>query len=67
MCESSVYIRKSNEDGKDELLMEDVAYIKPLQNGGFLVRGLLGESREVSGTLFEIDLMSHRVIFTQTD
>lgn len=59
MCESAVYLKKGNEE---ELLMENVAAIQPLPDGKFLLRGLLGESMEVSGIIDEINLMGHRII-----
>ena len=58
MCESSVYLKKGNDE---ELLMENVAAIQPLPEGKFLLRGLLGESMEVSGIIDEINLMGHNV------
>ncbi len=59
MCESSVYFKKGNDE---ELLMENVAAIQPLPEGKFLLRGLLGESMEVSGIIDEINLMGHKII-----
>ena len=59
MCESSVYFKKGDDE---ELLMENVAAIQPLPEGKFLLRGLLGESMEVSGIIDEINLMGHKII-----
>lgn len=61
MCESNVYIRKEN---NDELVMANVAAIRPLGDGKFLLLGLLGESCEISGELLDINLMAHKIIFT---
>ena len=61
MCESNVYIRKKD---NDELVMENVAAIKPLGGGKFLLLGLLGDSREISGELLDINLMAHKIIFS---
>jgi predicted RNA-binding protein len=60
MCESNVYIRKND---KEELVMENVAAIKPLGDGRFLLKGLLGDSTEITGTLDDINLMAHKIIF----
>ncbi|MBU1170532.1 MAG: CooT family nickel-binding protein [Proteobacteria bacterium] len=60
MCESNVYIRKNNED---ELVMENVAAIQPLGDGRFILKGLLGESCEIKGTLQDINLMAHKIVF----
>ena len=61
MCESNVYIRKEDDD---ELVMENVAAIKPLGDGRFLLQGLLGESCEIKGTLLDINLMAHKIVFS---
>lgn len=60
MCESNVYIRKGD---KEELVMENVAAIQPLSNGRFILKGLLGESCEIKGTLQDINLMAHKIVF----
>lgn len=59
MCESAVYVKSG--DG-EELVMENVAAITPIAGGKFLLRGLLGESREVAGELVDINLMAHKII-----
>ena len=58
MCQSTAYLLK---DGNEEKLLEDVAYIKPEGDMVVLI-GLLGDRREVKGTIREIDLMAHRVL-----
>ncbi len=60
MCESNVFLKKGDEE---ELVMENVAAVTPLGEGRFLLRGLLGESREITGTLEDINLMAHRIVF----
>ncbi len=60
MCESTAYVIKAD---SEEKLMENVAHIKPLEGGKFLLRGLLGESVEVEGAIEEINLMSHKIVF----
>ena len=59
MCESSVFIKKGNEES---LAMENVAAILPKPGGKFLLRGLLGESMEIEGQIDEINLMAHKII-----
>jgi len=61
MCESNVYIKK---DGSEELLMENVAAITPTGDGNYQLRGLLGESMEIKGVIEDINLMSHKIIFS---
>ena len=61
MCESNVYLKYGE---REELVMENVAAITPLENGSYLLRGLLGDSKEIQGTLADINLMAHRIVFT---
>ncbi|MCF8044383.1 MAG: CooT family nickel-binding protein [Desulfarculaceae bacterium] len=59
MCESSVYIKQND---KEELVMENVASITPVEEDRFLLKGLLGEQKEVSGRIADINLMAHKII-----
>ncbi|MCG8686050.1 MAG: CooT family nickel-binding protein [Desulfobacterales bacterium] len=59
MCESNVYLKTGDQE---ELIMENVAAITPSENGTFLLRGLLGEQKEVSGVIEDINLMGHKII-----
>ncbi|MEA2059197.1 MAG: CooT family nickel-binding protein [Thermodesulfobacteriota bacterium] len=60
MCESSVYIKKNN---TQELVMENVAAITPVKENSFLLKGLLGDSKEITGRIVDINLMSHKILF----
>lgn len=59
MCESNVYIKKN---GTETLVMENVAAITPCGDNRFLLRGLLGESHEIDGTIEDINLMAHKIV-----
>ena len=59
MCESNVYLR---ENGQETLIMENVAAITPSGENRFLLRGLLGERKEVTGVIEDINLMGHKII-----
>ena len=59
MCESNVYLKTGDQE---ELIMENVATITPLEQEKFLLRGLLGEQKEVSGIIEDINLMGHKII-----
>lgn len=61
MCESNVYL-KSNDT--EELAMENVAAISPLGDDRFLLKGLLGDTLEIKGTIEEINLMAHKIVIT---
>jgi predicted RNA-binding protein len=51
-------------DEKEELVMENVAAITPLGDGKYLLKGLLGDRCEIKGTLQDINLMAHRIVFS---
>jgi predicted RNA-binding protein len=62
MCESNVYLVR---DGKEELVLADVAYIEP-KGDSFLLMGILGNTVELKAKLFKLDLMAHKILFTKT-
>jgi predicted RNA-binding protein len=59
MCESNVYLIENN---TETLIMENVAAISPAGENRFVLRGLLGDQRQVSGIIEEINLMGHKII-----
>ncbi len=59
MCESNVYLKTGDQE---ELIMENVAAITPSDNGTFLLKGLLGEQKEVAAIIEDINLMGHKII-----
>lgn len=59
MCESNVYLKK---DGKETLIMENVAVVTPVDDHTFLLKGLLGESMEIRGRIKDINLMGHKIL-----
>ncbi|WP_300674348.1 CooT family nickel-binding protein [Desulfoluna sp.] len=61
MCESNVYLKSG---GREELVMENVAAITPSEKGVYILRGLLGDVKEIKGDLADINLMAHRIVFT---
>jgi predicted RNA-binding protein len=61
MCESNVYLKHGE---REELVMENVAAISPAGDGVYVLRGLLGEVKEIKGSLADINLMAHRIVFT---
>ncbi len=61
MCESNVYIKNND---TEELVMENVAAIAPLGEDRFLLKGLLGDSREIKGRIEDINLMAHKIVIT---
>lgn len=59
MCESNVYL---NQNGSETLVMENVAAVTPAGENKFILKGLLGESKEVEGIIEDINLMGHKII-----
>ena len=62
MCESNVYMKS---DGKEELVMENVAVITPENHNKFILKGLFGDTMEISGDIDTINLISHKIVFKQ--
>ena len=58
MCESNVYLKNDN---NEELIMENVAAISPVDETTFILKGLLGESMEVKAVIEDINLMGHKI------
>lgn len=58
MCETNVYI---DNDGKEELYLENVDIIRPEQ-GRIFMKNLFGEQRVFEGSIKEITLTRHKVI-----
>jgi predicted RNA-binding protein len=58
MCESNVYLRTDN---SEELIMENVAAVTPIDKDSFLLKGLLGEKMEIKAIIADIDLMRHKI------
>ncbi len=58
MCESNVYLKEGDQE---TLVMENVAAITPVSDGKFLLRGLLGEQKEITGIIEDINLMGHKI------
>lgn len=62
MCESKAYLIT---DGKEELLMESVNFLKP-DGDGILLRSIFGEQTTVRARLLEMDLTGHRIVLEHT-
>jgi predicted RNA-binding protein len=62
MCESTAFIV---EGGKEELFLKDVVKITPAGEGKLLVESLLGEQREFTGKIREIDFTGHKILLAR--
>ncbi len=62
MCESNAYLIK---DGKEQLIMESVTFLKP-GNDETLLRSMFGEETTIRAKLKEMDLTGHRIVLEST-
>ena len=58
MCQSNAYLVQ---DGREELLLEDVVSIQP-EGEKILLRGIFGERELVDAKIKMIDLLHHKII-----
>lgn len=58
MCETNAYVQQ---DGKEELFLENVDVIKP-GDGTIFMKNLFGEQKTFEGSIKEISLNKHRII-----
>lgn len=58
MCEVKVFY---NDNGNEELLMEDVVVLRP-QDGDIYIANLFGEEKSVKGDIKEIHFLNHKIV-----
>ena len=61
MCESNAYLRRGEEE---ELLLREVVVVEPVE-GGYRQVGIFGEEATVRGRIEEINLLKHKILFTE--
>jgi len=61
MCEANAYILK---EGKEELVLEDIAILRPEPEGLYL-QNIFGEQRRVKARIRELNLVDHRIILEE--
>lgn len=61
MCESNAFFRRGE---AEELLLKEVAVVEPVE-GGYLLRSLFGDETVVKGRIEEINLLKHKILFTE--
>ncbi|MDR1892717.1 MAG: CooT family nickel-binding protein [Oscillospiraceae bacterium] len=59
MCEANVYWL--NDDGSEELLLEDVDKVKPTENG-IVLESIFSERKVVKASIKEMALVSHKIL-----
>jgi predicted RNA-binding protein len=60
LCESNVYLRDAE---GDKLVMEDAVLLKN-KDGKIWIADLLGEEKELEGTVEEITFLEHKIIIS---
>ena len=63
MCESTVYLKRAGAVTRD-LVMEDVVRVA-VKGERIRLTGILGETREITGRIAEIDLIRHTITLEQ--
>jgi len=58
MCEADAYLYQ---DGKEELLLEDVDIMRP-EDGKLYLCSITGEQKVVEAKLKEISLLNHKIV-----
>jgi predicted RNA-binding protein len=61
MCESNAFYRRGE---AEEPLMQEVVTVEPVE-GGYRLRSLFGEEAVVKGRIVEINLLRHKILFTE--
>ena len=62
MCESNVFFKQN---GTENLIMENVAAISPMGEKKLVLKGLLGDTKEIEGKIEDINLMAHKIVIVQ--
>ncbi len=60
MCEANAYML--NNEGNEELLLEDVDLIEPLDEGQIRLVSIYGEQMLVKADIKSMSLVNHRVV-----
>ena len=60
MCEANAYMLRHD---KEELILNSVDLVKPQDEGGFLLVDIFGTQKVIKGTLKQMNLVDHKIIF----
>ncbi len=63
MCESNAYVRRPT---GEELLLREVAIVEPVE-GGYRLRSLFGDEAVVRGSIEEVNLLKHKILFREEE
>ncbi len=62
MCEANAYMLI---DGKEELLLEFVDILEPLDDGGFRLQNIFGDQKIVKADIHRMELVTHKIFFKE--
>lgn len=62
MCEAHAYISRGNEE---ELILKSVDLIEPRADGGYLLVDIFGTQKIIRGTLKQMKLVDHKILFEE--
>ncbi|MEW6443766.1 MAG: CooT family nickel-binding protein [bacterium] len=62
MCETNAYLYR---DGKEELVLQDVNTVEPVEEGGYRLVNIFGDQKTVLGRIRRMSLVDHRIVFEE--
>jgi len=62
MCEADAFFFR---DGKEELFLEGVDFVKPEEDGQFRLINIFGEQKIIKAKIKEMKLVDHRLVFEE--
>jgi predicted RNA-binding protein len=62
MCEANVFLSK---DDKEEMVMESVDVLKPLEDNQWFVKNIFGEQMKIKGNIQYVSLINHKIVFKE--
>jgi len=62
MCEAHAYLVK---EGKEEMVLEDVAILRP-EEGGLYLQNIFGEQKRIKARIKEMNLIDHRILLEES-
>jgi predicted RNA-binding protein len=62
VCESNAYLVK---EGKEELLMESVDIVEPIEQEGFRLVDIFGDQKTIKARIKGMNLVNHKILFEE--
>ena len=64
MCEANAYILKN---GREELLLEFVDVLEPLEDGSFRLQNIFGDQKIINARIHRMELVDHKIFFKDNE